>query len=72
MGQRMPRLKKWLSDQGFSIRGMATDLGIAYRTAWMAANGYKVTYDVAKKIEKYTEGVVTIDELCSAPSRTEL
>ena len=72
MGQRLPRLKKWLQDQEISIRGMAGDLEIAYRTAWMAANGYKVTYDVAKKISDYTGGVVTIDELCSAPSRTEL
>ena len=66
-------LGQWLRVNLRTITQLAETTNLAYRTAWLAVHGYKISYDSAKKIVSYigiehTE--ITIKSLCDAPSRS--
>lgn len=66
-------LGKWLRLKEITITQLAEDLDLAYRTAWLAVHGYKISYDNAEKICNYvgnTRGI-TVKSLCSAPPRAD-
>lgn len=67
-------LGKWLRNRKITITQLAEDLGIAYRTAWLAVHGYKISFDNAEKICRYVGNVkgITVKSLCSAPPRANL
>lgn len=64
------RLREWVEKRGRGeISRIVKDTGLAYSTVYWIYKG-KTTpeYETAKKISVYTEGQVTIDELCDRSS----
>jgi hypothetical protein len=76
MAKYSSKFGKWCNKEnrriGLTLVQVSEDTGLAYRTVWMAANGWKVSYDTARCLHAYTGKVVSVQSLCSAPSRTEL
>jgi len=62
-------LGNWLRSNSITITQLAEDAGIAYRTAWLAAHGYRISFPLATKIFNYTGKSVTVEALCSGVPR---
>lgn len=69
--QYTTKLAKWCKLHGVTITQLSDDTGLAYRTCHLAFHGYRVEYDTAEIISKYTKGKVPIDGLCKAKPRSE-
>ena len=70
MSQKMARsntaLNRWMHKHKVTIQRLSDDLGLAYRTVWNAAHGIRrVRYETGQAISKYTDGKVTVEQLCS-------
>lgn len=63
------KLKKYFDTTGITISFFANKIGVDRKTIHNALNGNPISLTVALKIEKGTEGKVTIEDLISPHMR---
>lgn len=66
MTQRKSKLAKWLGKNDVTLTQLSEDTGLAYRTCSRAAHGFRVTYETAVILSRYTKGEIEVSSLCSA------
>ncbi len=66
-------LGRWLRNQDVSITQLAKDIDASYRTVWLAVHGYRVSYETARKICKYTGkgSKINVESFCLGTPRSE-
>lgn len=58
-------LARWLRKHKVTIKDIAEDIDVCYRTAWIATHAIRrVDYGTAIKINQYTKGAVSVKSLC--------
>lgn len=60
---------KYLRKHGITIADFAQDCGLSYRTVWLASKGYRVGYESANKMSRYSTGEIPLDSLCEGRKR---